>query len=338
MQAPILNRFSPLFLSTRHSLKNRVVVPPMASGTATRDGFVTPETVKHYSRLAQAGAGLLIVEYSFVHPSGRSEEQQLGISSHAQISGLSELVKVIHQQGSLAGIQLTHSGGKSSRELTAGALMAPSAIAVPVKEQQLETPSPMSLADIELWKSSFSQAAHRAVLAGFDLVEFHSAHGYGLNQWLSPLTNQRQDEYGRDLAGRSKLLQEIIQIVRRDFPGLLTSVRMPGQDFLAGGLTVDETTKLAKALEQLGVDIINVSSGIGGWRRPSSRTGEGYLAEEAARIQASVCAPVIAVGGIVSGEYIDDGVLTNRFRLAAVGRAILEDPKAWYEKNMRRSI
>lgn len=300
----------------------------MASTTATEEGFVTQKTVDHYSRLASAGAGLLIVEYSFVHLSGRSEENQLGISSDAHIEGLSRIAKIIHKSHSLAGIQLSHGGGKSEKSLTGGTLMAPSAIPVPVKDQQMEVPSPMTDEDIKLWKEAFLNAASRAVQAGFDLIELHSAHGYGLNQWLSPITNKRTDKYGEDLQGRMRLLLEIVNSIRQRYPTLLISVRMPGQDFFENGLKLEDTVQVAQALEKARVDLLHISSGIGGWRGPSNRSGvEGYLMAEAAIIQSKVAIPVIGVGGIQTAEYMDNVIADKTVSLVAVGRAILNNPK-----------
>lgn len=321
-----LNRYSRLNFRNGQSAGNRIVVPPMASQTATNKGFVTLETINHYKRLAQAKPGILIVEYTFVHSSGRSEENQLGIQSDEHIPGLHQIAKIIHDSGSLAGIQFSHGGGKSDKILTGDFLMAPSAIPVPVKDKIMETPIEMDLDDIQLWKDSFLSAADRAVQAGFDLIEIHTAHGYGLNQWLSPITNQRQDKYGRDLQGRMRLLLEIVELIRAKYPILLISVRMPGQDFLENGLNIEDTIQVAQHLEKAGVDLIHVSSGIGGWRRPTSRNGEGYLIEEAAQIQAQISIPVIGVGGIQSIEFIDKVIGQSIVSLTAIGRAILVDP------------
>jgi len=172
------------------------------------------------------------------------------------------------------------------------------------------------------------------VQAGFDLVEFHSAHGYGLNQWLSPITNQRIDSYGTDLHGRMRLLIEIVEAVRIRHPQLLLSVRLPGQDFLPGGLKIGDTVAIAQRLESLGVDILHISSGIGGWRRPAVRIGEGYLVQEAEQIQRAVKIPVIGVGGIQTGTYINQSLNEEKFQLAAVGRAILKDPAGWFNENL----
>ncbi len=338
MEMQKLSRFSTLFLRNSYLFKNRVVVPPMASETATPEGFVTKKTLAHYQNLAEAGAGLLLVEYTFVHSTGRSEENQLGVSSDEHIDGLSKIASIIRQSGAVAGLQLSYGGAKSERDLTGGVLMGPSPIAVPVKGQVTEPADPMSKDDIELWKSAFVEASDRAVKAGFDLVELHSAHGYGLNQWLSPLTNQRTDGYGNDLKGRMRLLLEIVHEIRARHPGLLISVRMPGQDFLEGGLSNEDAVVIAKCLEGAGVDIINVSSGIGGWRRPAIRAGEGYLVSDAASIQRAVQIPVIGVGGIETGDYIDQSLRGGLFSLAAVGRAILKGPRQWREMNLAEPL
>ncbi len=328
------HRNSPLRVNSQITFKNRLIVPPMASSTATAEGIATPKTISHYARLADSGASLVIAEYTYVHPSGRSEELQLGASSDLHIAGLTAIATAIKSKDAYAGLQLTHSGGKSNSQMTTGNLMGPSGIRVPVKNEELETPRTMTREDVDLWRSSFVSGADRAVVAGFDLVEFHAAHGYGFNQWLSPLTNQRSDQYGKDAASRFRLLGEVISAVRANHPRLLISVRIPGQDFYPGGLQLEDSIALAGRLEKIGVDLLHVSSGIGGWRRPSPRLGQGYLVPEAAAIQASVQIPVIGVGGIETGSYIDAALGGNQFALAAVGRAILKDPLGWRASEM----
>lgn len=328
------NRLSPLWIRGK-KFKNRVLVPPMASSTADEDGFATPETIAHYETLTESGAALVIAEYTFVHSSGRSEARQLGASSNAHVSGLSRIARSLQSGGALAGLQITHAGGKSDAQLTGQNLMAPSPVAIPVKDRQLERPRGMTDEDIELWRTSFLNAVDRAAEAGFDLVEFHAAHGYGLNQWLSPITNRRTDAYGGTLAHRGRLLSEIVRAARRRYPELLISVRMPGQDFIEGGLRLEDTIALAKHLVEIGVDLIHVSSGLGGWRRPGRRDGEGYLVAEAAEIQSRISAPVIGVGGIETGRYIDQALEQGLFSLAAVGRAILKNPHSWGDRELR---
>ncbi len=329
-----LTRFSPLELRGGQRLRNRVVVPPMASETADPNGCATEATLAHYKRLAASGAGLVLVEYSYVAASGRSEENQLGIASPVHLDGLTRIARVIQAAGAVAGIQLTHAGGKAARGLTGGRLQSPSGIAVPVKDRELAVPDIMTAVEVEEWKQAFGAAVELAVAAGFELVEFHAAHGYGLNQWLSPITNARDDAYGGAVERNSQLLFEIVAAARRAYPNLLLAVRIPGQDFLAGGLSSDDAVGLAQGLAELGVDLLDVSSGIGGWRRPRDRSGEGYLVSEAAVIAAAVSVPVIAVGGIEHGAYIDQGLEQGKFSLAAVGRAILKDPQLWGAENL----
>ncbi len=329
MKDSTIHRLTPLTLTNQTTLANRIVVPPMASGTADLNGFVTEETVSHYSRLGKASPGLLIVEYSFVHPSGRSEARQLGINLDQQISGLARIAATISHSGAVAGIQLTHAGGKTERCFSGGALQSPSGVIVPVKDRTLEAPTEMSLAEIRDWKNWFIKAAGRAVKAGFDLVELHAAHGYGLNQWLSPITNKRTDDYGGSIMNNARIILEIVREIRSQHPDLLLSVRLPRQDFIDGGLTISDAVLVAQRLEHAGVNIVDISSGIGGWKRPVTRRGEGYLIEEAAIIQSQLSVPVIGVGGIETGAFIDDLLHANKVSLAAVGRAVLRDPDKW---------
>lgn len=145
---------------------------------------------------------------------------------------------------------------------------------------------------------------------------------------------QRCDQYGGKIEKNSRLLIEIVKEIRLQHPDILLSVRMPGQDFIEGGLTIKDTIHIAKSLQNAGVDILNISSGIGGWKRPRTRSGEGYLVEEAAIIQSQVSIPVIGVGGIETGAYIDESLKDKKISLAAVGRAILKDPGAWGKNHL----
>lgn len=333
----MVNRYSKLELKNGRFLKNRVIIPPMASQTAARNGYVTKATEDHYARLANANVAMIFVEYTYVHLTGRSEHHQLSVSSDQYIEGLGKIAAIIKKSGAMAALQLTHAGSKTSKELTNGQLLGPSPIAVPTKVDLRELPTQMTVSEIENLKHWFVNAAGRGIKAGFDLIEIHSAHGYGLNQWLSPVTNQRRDLYGRNLKGRSKLLLNIVQELKKRHPNTLLSVRIPGQDHFADGLKTSDMKLVAKDLEKLGVDIINVSSGIGGWKRPDHRHGEGYLVSDAKLIQEVVSIPVIGVGGIKTGKYIDQALQKNYFALAAVGRAILFDDQ-WTNYFMSQKI
>lgn len=327
-------RFNSYQFRNGKQAQNRVVVPPMASKTADENGFVTEVSRQHYQRLAEANAGIVFVEYSFIHKSGKGEANQMGADDDQQIQGLADLARIIQSKGSLAGLQLVHVGGKTTTEITGSDLMGPSAIVVPVKDRPLETPVAMTPQQIQQWIQWFVQAAHRVQKAGFDFVELHAAHGYGINQWLSPITNHRQDEYGLNIQGRSRLLFEIVKQIKLELPNLLVSVRLPAQDYSDGGLDVHEMSWVVKQLEGLGVDLIDVSSGIGGWRRQDDRSTEGYLVGDAAVLKQSISLPVIGVGGIETGIFIDQIIREKKVDFAAVGRAILKGPREWAQAHM----
>ncbi|MBI3549243.1 MAG: NADH:flavin oxidoreductase [Elusimicrobia bacterium] len=334
MRRPTPHRFSPYRFAGGKTAKNRVVVPPMCSQTADARGNAAAATIAHYARLAESGAGTIFVEYSFVHPSGKGEDHQLAADSDANVEGLANVAGVIQRAGALAGQQLVHVGGKTTRAMIGGDPMSPSGVRVPVKGWEPDAPVAMSLADVRAWVRWFTEAALRARAAGFDLVELHAAHGYGLNQWLSPLTNNRTDAYGGDMAARGRLLFEIVESIRAAAPELLLAVRLPGQDHMEGGLTAADMRWVVHRLEGLGMDLIDVSSGIGGWRRPEGRTGEGYLVDDAAALKSSTTLPVIGVGGIETGAYIDRILAEGRVDFAAVGRAVLKDPSAWGQRQL----
>ncbi|UPQ89819.1 NADH:flavin oxidoreductase [Vibrio sinaloensis] len=297
----------------------------MASQTATTNGLATAKTIEHYRNLTKSGAGLVMVEYSFVHPSGRSEPNQLGAHSDECIEGMMAIANVIHNAGAKAGFQLTHCGGKAQLHICPN-LMGPSGITVPAYDRALPQPREMTTDDIQIWIDSFVQAAIRVEKAGFDFVELHCAHGYGLNQVLSPITNQREDQYGGSLENRVRMIVDIIKAIRLN-TRLEIMVRVPGQDLYPQGLSQDDMVKVCQHFVTSGISIIDVSSGIGGWNRPKDRRGEGYLVSEAEYLkQATLGVPIIGVGGIETADYIENALEQSYFDLAAVGRAILRDP------------
>lgn len=329
-----IDRWSPYRFKNGKSTQNRIVVPPMASQTADDKGLVTDKTLDHYRNLGQSSAGIIFVEYSFVHQTGKGEASQLGVNSDKNIKGLKQVAEVIQTRGTLASLQIVHAGGKTTTSITGQPLLGASSTPVPIKDRNLETPIEMSLQEIKTYIQWYLEAAHRVWLSGFDIIELHAAHGYGLNQWLSPVTNQRQDEYGGSLENRARLLVEIAQAIKFHIPELLLSIRIPAQDYFPGGLQIQEMQKVVKQLEQIGVDLVNVSSGIGGWRRPNDRVGEGYLVNDASQIKLATQLPIIGVGGIENGATIDQMLNEKHLDFAAVGRAILRAPQDWRKSHL----
>lgn len=318
--------WAPLQLGA-HRLKSRLVLPPMASGTGDEAGRVTAETRAHYARIVTGHQGLSFVEYTYVHDAGRSEPRQLGLSRAEHQEGLAELATLVRSRGAVPAIQLTHAGAKTERELIGRKPLGASAVPVPAYGGDVPAPEPMDDEAIAELLAAFVTAAQRAERAGFQVIEIHAAHGYFFNQWLSPLTNRRGDRHGGSQAARSALLLELIarlrQVLRTD---TLLSLRFPAQDRLEGGLTLAETSWLAQRVETAGVDVLNVSSGLGGWRRGREQRGEGYLVGDAAELRPFLRIPVIGVGGIHSLDYCREVLERQSVDLLAVGRAILENP------------
>ncbi len=337
------SRWTPFVFKNGKTTKNRVVVPPMASSTADTDGFVTQKTKDHYKNLCESGAGILFVEYSYVDFSGRGAFNHLAVDADDKIEGITALSEIIHSNDMLAGLQIVHNGGKTKSEYC-GELIGPSPVRVPTLKMDLEIPRALSEDEIVEMKGWYVAAAGRVFKAGFDLVELHCAHGYGLNQWLSPITNHRTDSHGGTIEKRARMLLDIAREIKETYPSLLLSVRLPLKDHYELGLTPDEMKWVVNALIEVGLDLIDVSSGIGGWDRPRDFTGEGYLVEDASQFKQHFYdeivrkIPTMGVGGIESGKFIDHLIADDIVDLAAVGRAILKDPAMWCRDIMNEKV
>ncbi|MDB5099822.1 MAG: namA [Cyanobacteria bacterium RYN_339] len=318
--------FKPAVLGS-HVLRGRLVLPPMASGTADADGQVTAATLAHYDRIVGDRHALAWVEYTGVHAWGRSEPNQTMLSSERHLPGLTDLARLIRAKGALPGIQLTHAGAKTDVDLIGRRPLGASALPVPAHGGDMPAPEPMTAVEIAELFDAFVTAARRAEACGFAAIEIHAAHGYFFNQWLSPLTNQRKDAHGGSPENRRQLLVTLVAELRRVLkPSTLLSVRFPGQDRLPGGMEPEEAAELGRALKAAGMDMLDVSSGLGGWRRGRDQRGEGYLVSDAAFLRREVGLPVIGVGGVSSLEYASEALQEVDF--VAVGRAVLENP-AW---------
>lgn len=309
-------------------LKNRIVMPPMATMLANQRGEVTDRLVKHYVERSE-DLGLLIVEHSYVTQRGRVRLNQLGAHSDDLIPGLARLVDAVHENDTPIALQINHAGGTTTGDVCGAKPTAPSPVMHPRRGQEL--PRQLNRDEIEDVIHSFRDAARRAVKAGFDAVEVHGAHGFLLGQFLSPLTNKRRDEFGGPLENRVRLPGRIIEEIRRDlgsdFPILY---RIGVDDMYQGGLTLREGVEAAGMIAERGVDIMDVSGGLVGGR-PEGLEGPGYFVPHAAAVNDVVDVPVIGVGGIVTAEEADEIIRSGSVDLVAVGRAILRDPK-WATK------
>jgi 2,4-dienoyl-CoA reductase-like NADH-dependent reductase (Old Yellow Enzyme family) len=324
-------------------LRNRIVVSPMATYSAI-DGFVTDWHVQHVGKLAAGGAGLVFVEQSSVNLQGRITHGCLGIWKDEHVAGLKKLTTLIRELGAASAIQIAHSGrkGSSQRPWEGGGplgdadiadrgegpweICAPSSIPFDV---DWPAPIEMSLDAINQVVEDYRAAFIRAREAGFDICELHCAHGYLTHSFLSPLGNQRTDEYGGDRAGRMKLPLRIAGIMREVWPDHLPCfVRVSSVDGVGVGWQLEDTIAYAKELKKLGIDMIDCSSG--GFKLPAENnlvartTGFQLPFSEAIREKADL--PTMGVGLIRTGEQAAIALQDGRADLIALGRELLWNP------------
>lgn len=311
------------------TLLNRLVMPPMATSKAEPDGKISHGVLDYYNEKSQGGyISLIIIEHSFIRQDGKASDLQLSVADDSVVEGLKELANIIHSNGSKAVMQINHAGSATSSEVTGSEPIGPSAVANP---RRGNVPHELSVKEIKDIVNAFKDAAKRVKDAGFDGVEIHSAHGYLLNQFFSPLTNKRADEYGGDVLKRIKVHIEVIKAVREavgiDFPILL---RLGACDYMEGGSTIEDSKTAAKEFEKAGVSIIDVSGGFCGYVVPGL-TGQGYFSSLTQAIKQIVSIPVILTGGVTEAKAAEELLVQGKADLIGVGRAILRDSK-WAKK------
>lgn len=299
------------------TIPNRIVMPPMCMYSATEEGQVTDWHLIHYGSRAVGKVGLIILEATAVEKRGRLSGRDLGIWEDSQIEGLRRVVEICRAHGSVVGIQLAHAGRKAWGD----ELVAPSAIAFP----GFAVPHALSRAEIAEVVESWRQAARRTREAGFDVLQIHAAHGYLIHEFLSPLSNQRTDEYGGSLENRMRFLLEIVEAVQTEWPAdKPLSVRLSAVDYLEGGLTLKDTVEISKALQVKGVDLLDISSG--GILSARIELGPGYQVRFAEVVKQATGLPTIAVGLITSVELAQEIISNGRADFVALGRELLRNP------------
>ncbi|MCQ9209325.1 oxidoreductase [Granulicatella seriolae] len=303
------------------SLKNRVVMAPMCMyEVRKKDGIVTPFHMAHYGARAISQVGLIMIEATAVDPDGRISDYDLGLWNNQQIVGLKALVESLHFLGTKVGIQLAHAGRKAKDAVQP---IAPSPLAF---NKDFATPKEMSLLDIKDIQDKFIEAANRAVEAGVDMIEIHGAHGYLINQFLSPATNKRQDQYGGSLENRYRFLEEIIGSVRHVYKGSLW-VRLSLTDFLEAGQqnSIEEWQTIGKWLERDGVDCIDVSAGGVTEAKPNFPICPGYQVHLTMAMKEAVTIPVTAVGLLAEPGICEYILQNNQADLILQGRALIRN-------------
>lgn len=316
------------------SLRNRIVVSPMCQYSAV-DGMPDDWHLVHLGARAVGGAGLVFTEAAAVSPEGRISPADAGIWSDAQAQAWKRIVDFLHARGAAAGVQLAHAGRKASTEapwdggkpLRDGeggwTTLAPSA--VPFAEDD-PVPQAMDTAGITKVVDDFREAARRSAEAGMDVIEIHAAHGYLLHQFLSPLSNRRDDAYGGSLENRARLLREVVAAVRETWPAPKSLwVRVSATDWVSGGWDIDECVQLACWLKSDGVDVIDVSSG-GSVPHADIPVEPGYQVPFAARIRREAEVPTAAVGLITGPVQAQEILDRGDADLVLLAREMLRDP------------
>lgn len=330
----MIHLFDPLAIRDV-TFANRVFVSPMCEYSST-DGYAIDWHLVHLGSRAVGGAGLVLTEATAVLPEGRISPQDLGIWSDEHIEPLARIVRFIHEQGSVAGMQLAHAGRKASTyrpwdgngaipESDGGwnNVFAPSALRF---TDHYPMPQELSIEAIQKIVSAFAAAARRACEAGFRVIEIHAAHGYLLHEFLSPLSNRRTDSYGGSFENRTRILRETVAAVRSSWPERAPLfVRISATDWVEGGWDIQQSVELARQLKPLGVDLMDCSSG-GNVPRAQIPVGPGYQTAFAEQVRREADILTGAVGMITSSIQAEQIITTGQADAVIIAREFLRDP------------
>lgn len=325
-------------------LSNRFVRSATWEGMAAEDGAVTPKLTETMVALAQGGIGMIITGHAYVRPQGQAGPWQLGVYKDELVDGLKEMTAAVHDSSGKIVLQMAHAGNFAAKELTGMPPMVVSDYEGLSKSPRKE----MTAEDIQDLTAAYADAARRAKAAGFDGVQIHSAHGYLLSQFLSPVFNKRQDEYGGNIENRAKVHLEVLRAVRsavgNDYPVL---IKLNCQDFMENGLTLEDSVQVGRMLADAGLDAIELSGGTVVSKLSPTRPGiktadkEAYFKEEAKAFKKEIGIPLVLVGGMRSlevaeglveeavADYISlcrplirEPALINRWKTGDTGRAL----------------
>jgi 2,4-dienoyl-CoA reductase-like NADH-dependent reductase (Old Yellow Enzyme family) len=316
------------------TFRNRIVVSPMCQYTS-QDGFANDWHLVHLGSRAVGGAALVLTEAAAVEPAGRISPADLGIWSDKHVEFLAHIVRFIEAQGAVAGMQLAHAGRKASTappweggdpvdDAHGGwrPIFAPSAVAF---DSGCQVPQELDDAGIRRIILAFADAAGRALQAGFKVIEIHAAHGYLIDEFLSPLGNQRKDGYGGSFKNRTRFLMEVVRAVRRQWPERLPLfVRLSVTDWREGGWEMKDSLELARQLKPLGVDLMDCSSG--GVVKATIPVGTGYQTPFAERIRRETGVMTGAVGMITSPAQADHIIRSEQADMVILAREFLRHP------------
>jgi len=310
-------------------LSNRLIMPTIKLGYGTKGGEVTKRHISFYVRRVQGGVGLIVTEPMYISPNGKEIPTQLGIHDDGLKKGLQELVEAVHEEGGRIMAHINHAGRAINPNLVPeGERVSASDIPCPANGV---TPRPLSKEEIRSYVKLFAEAARRAKEVGFDAIEIPFSHGYLIHQFLSPHSNHRRDEYGGSFENRLRFGREVIVAVRQQVgKGFPLIVRMNANDYVEGGLNLEDAIHLAQVLEEIGVDALSVTSGTMCESVPyclyPMGTPKANLLPMAARIKAEVSIPVGVAGRIRTPKLARDALEQGQADFIGLGRPLLADP------------
>jgi len=309
-------------------LKNRIVIPPLASFLIDPEGAITDAAVEHYMRRAAGGPAMVILEACAVSPEGVVSANQARIDDDRLLEGLARIAAAIASEGAIPAIQIHHAGRQTSPKVIGRRPVAPSPLACPAIRGAVD---PLSVEGIHEIVQKFVDAAVRAREAGFELLEIHGAHGYLINQFLSNYSNIREDRYGGNTARRTRFAVEIIRRIRERLgPDYPISFKISAQEFVPGGLTVPESIEILKILVDAGIDVVQVSAGNDStpeWICQPMFMQKACLADSARQIKQALDIPVMAVGRINDPWTAENVIAEGKADLVCIGRGLMADPQ-----------
>jgi 2,4-dienoyl-CoA reductase-like NADH-dependent reductase (Old Yellow Enzyme family) len=311
------------------TLPNRLVRSATAERMADADGRPRPQLSALYEELARGGVGLIITGHMYIHPSGKAHPEMTGIYADELIPGLAELAGAVHRAGGKVFVQINHGGMQCSRG-TVPETIAPSTVDASFLERPAREMTPDEIA---LLIQAYGQAARRAQEAGFDGVQIHGAHGYLVGQFLSPFVNHRTDEWGGDIEGRTRFLRAVCKAVREQVgPDYPVAIKLGMMDGVEGGLTAEEGARVVAALEETGIDGIEISGGIGGGRNINTRAGihreadEAYFRPLARQARPATRLPIMLVGGFRSRSVMEEVLVAGDADFISLCRPLICEP------------
>ena len=328
------------------TLRNRMVRSATWEGMCEQDGRPTERLINCYKDLAKGGIGLIISGYAFVRLDGKNNPGQMGIHTDNFADDYKKMTKAVHEAGGKIAVQLVHGGGQSNAEIAGRQPFAPSAVKV---NQFPEMPAELTRDEISKIITAFGEAARRAKSWGADAIQLHGAHGFLINQFLSPLTNRRTDEYGGSIENRSRFLLEVYRNVREtvgaDYPVL---IKLNASDHVDGGLEIDDSVYAAKKLAEAGINAIEVSAGTSasGEKSPVRRKinkseKEAYNLKLARRIKEAVSCLLMVVGGFRSYRVAEKAIRDSCMDYISMARPLIREPglaNRWLQGDRKRAM